>query len=206
MWPWEVVERDHEIQNPTSPEKIRRLGHYLRLSAESRVVDIACGKGGPALVLARAYGCRVLGIEVRAAFAEEARRRAAAAGLASLIDVRTADAARVELEPEACDAAICLGASFVWGTIAEAAAALRPAIREGGFVAIGEPFWRHWPLPPDVDACTYVALDATVEGDGKVTLPITRDAPLSLAIWDCLEAISPSKAATWLFRCSNWAC
>src|ERR671927_361105 len=118
MWPWEVVERDHEIQNPTSPEKIRRLGDYLRLSAESRVLDVACGKGGPALVLAGTYGCRVRGIEVRPAFAEEARRRAAAAGLESLVEVQTADAARVELEPDACDAAICLGASFVWGTIA----------------------------------------------------------------------------------------
>jgi hypothetical protein len=25
-WPWEVVERDHELQNPTSAEKIRLVG------------------------------------------------------------------------------------------------------------------------------------------------------------------------------------
>jgi hypothetical protein len=46
-WPWEVAERDHEIQNPTSAEKILLLGSYLRLTAESRVLDVACGKGGP---------------------------------------------------------------------------------------------------------------------------------------------------------------
>jgi len=39
FWPWEVVERDHEIQNPGSPEKIRLLGEYLRLASESRVLE-----------------------------------------------------------------------------------------------------------------------------------------------------------------------
>jgi cyclopropane fatty-acyl-phospholipid synthase-like methyltransferase len=69
-WPWEIVERDHELQNPTSQDKIRLLGDYLRLTSESRVLDIACGKGGPALILAETYGCRILGIELRPAFAE----------------------------------------------------------------------------------------------------------------------------------------
>lgn len=36
-WPREIIDRDHEIQNPLSPEKIRRLGEYLRLSTASRV-------------------------------------------------------------------------------------------------------------------------------------------------------------------------
>jgi len=39
FWPWEVVERDHEIQNPVSPEKIPLLGEYLRLASESRVLE-----------------------------------------------------------------------------------------------------------------------------------------------------------------------
>jgi hypothetical protein len=38
-WPWEVIERDHEIQDPVSPEKIRLLGEYLRLTSESRVLS-----------------------------------------------------------------------------------------------------------------------------------------------------------------------
>jgi cyclopropane fatty-acyl-phospholipid synthase-like methyltransferase len=76
FWPREVVERDHEIQNPVSQERIRLLGEYLRLTGEIRVLDLACGKGGPAAILAAAFGCRVRGIESRPAFAEEARRLA----------------------------------------------------------------------------------------------------------------------------------
>jgi SAM-dependent methyltransferase len=68
-WPYEIAERDHEIQNPTSAEKILLLGSYLRLTAESRVLDVACGKGGPAAILAAAYGCRITGVEIRPEFA-----------------------------------------------------------------------------------------------------------------------------------------
>nr|MBA2383751.1 class I SAM-dependent methyltransferase [Actinomycetota bacterium] len=121
-WPWEIVERDHDLQNPTSPEKIRLLGEYLRLSSASRVLDVACGKGGPALILASTYGCRIHGIEVRPTFADGARARIAAAGLDELVEIQTGDAAEAPLEPEAWDAALCLGAAFVWGTIADAAA------------------------------------------------------------------------------------
>src|SRR5207247_11216453 len=56
FWPWEIIEHEHEIQNPLSPEKIRRLGDYLGLTRASRVLDVACGKGGPARILALFIG------------------------------------------------------------------------------------------------------------------------------------------------------
>ncbi len=197
-WPWEVVERDHEIQNPTSPEKIRLLGDYLRLTSESRVLDVACGKAGPALILAAAHDCRILGIEVRPAFADEARARVAAHGLTERIEVRTADAARVALEAEAFDAALCLGASFVWGTIAEAAAVLCPTVRGGGFVAIGEPFWRRWPLPEGVDDIGYVDLAGTVERFEAAGLATTGVIASSDDDWDRYESLHWRAVEEWL--------
>lgn len=138
MTDWhELVERDHEIQNPTSAEKLRLVGEYLRLGPGDRVLDVACGKCGPAILLAQAFGCRIHGIEVREAFAEAGRQRIAAAGLADLVDVEVADASTVELG--SYDVALCIGAAFVWGHIGDAAAALAPV---AGRIAIGEPFAR----------------------------------------------------------------
>jgi hypothetical protein len=57
------------------------------------------------------------------------------AGFTDLIEVRTADASELELEPATWDAALCLGASFVWGTIADAAPMLTETVRPGGSVA-----------------------------------------------------------------------
>jgi SAM-dependent methyltransferase len=197
-WPWEVVERDHDIQNPTSPEKIRLLGDYLRLTSASRVLDVACGKAGPALILASTYGCRIVGIEQRPAFADEARARIAAHGLESLIEVQTADAAEVPLEPESWDAALCIGAAFVWGTIADAAAALWPSVRAGGFVAIGEPFWRQWPPPAGGHDGDFVSLDATVARFEASGLATTGIITASDDDWDHYRSLQWRAVEEWL--------
>ncbi|SRR6266508_5908559 len=197
-WPWEIVERDHDIQNPTSPEKIRLLGEYLRLGSESRVLDIGCGKGGPALVLAASFGCQILGVELRLGFADEARARVAASGLESLIELRTADAVDVPLEPEAWDAALCLGASFVWGHLGDAAASLDPAVRRGGFVAIGEPFWRRWPPPEELDDDGFVGLEATVARFEATGVSVTGIIAASEDDWDRYESLHWRALEEWL--------
>ena len=153
MTEWhEIVERDHLIQNPTSAEKIRLVGEYLRLGPDDRVLDVACGKAGPAIVLAQAFGCRVHGVELRESFAEAGRRRVAEAGLEALIDIEVADASTAELG--AYDVALCLGAAFVWGHIGDAACALATVAPR---IAIGEPF----------------ATAMSAEEEGHVDLPAT---------------------------------
>src|SRR5262245_21407099 len=197
-WPWEVVERDHELQNPTSADKIRLVGEYMRLDDRTRVLDVACGKGGPARILAATYGCRMHGIEIRPAFAEQARELAAAAGLDALIEVETADAAQVQLEPESYDAALCLGAAFVWGTIADAAAALRPVVPDGAYVAIGEPFWRVWPLPEGGDAQEFVPLPETVDRLADAGFRLTGMVAASEDHWDRYESLHWRAVEEWL--------
>lgn len=137
----ELVDRDHDLQNPTSAEKIRLAGLYLRLGPETSVLDVACGRAGPALILAQEFGCRIHGVDVSAIFIEAARRRITDAGLENLISVEVADAAQVSAWPSH-DVAMCLGAAFVWGHIGDAAHALAQVVGAGGAVAIGEPFWR----------------------------------------------------------------
>lgn len=198
LFPWLISERDHELQNPTSPEKIRLLGEYLRLGPESRVLDVACGKGGPARILAEAFGCRIVGIEKQPAFADEARSRAAASGLEALIEVETADAATVALEREAFDAALCLGAAFVWGTIADAAAALCPTVPPGGFVAVGEPYWRRLPLPEGVDDQGFVDLAGTVDRFEGAGLALTGIVAAADDDWDRYESLHWRATEEWL--------
>ena len=198
FWPREVIDRDHELQNPTSAEKILRLGDYLGLSAESRVLDVGAGKGGPARILAAAHGCRITSIELRASFADEAREQALAEGLGGLIEVQTADASTLELDPAAFDAALCLGASFIWGTIAETALTLHPSVRSGGFVAVGEPFWRQWPLPAGIDEEEFVGLEETVERLERAGLQVTGIIAASEDDWDHYKSLQWRATEAWL--------
>ena len=110
------------------------------------------------------------------------------------MSIETADAADYPLEPEAWDAALCLGASFVWGHIGDAATALVPAVRPGGFVAIGEPFWRH----EGVEADGFVDLAATVERLQSAGLALTGLIAASEDDWDRYESLHWRALEEWL--------
>ena len=165
-WWYAVVEARHELQNPTSPEKIRELGQRLDLRPDSHVLDIASGKGGPALLLAEMFGCRLTCVERAPEFVATARERTAAAGLEDRIEIVEADAADYELGRY--DAALCLGASFAYGGLVPTLERLRTA---APLLAVGEPYWREWPLPaaadpaeePRVDEHAWLPLPETVE-------------------------------------------
>ena len=180
----ELVERDHDLQNPTSADKIRLAGTYLRLGRQTSVLDVACGKAGPALILAREFQCHVHGIDVSAKFIEAARRRITEADLEDRISVEIGDAARASFEPASYDVALCLGAAFVWGHIGDAAAALNPVVARGGAVAVGEPFWRR----PGREGRGCVDLPTTVARFESVGVDLTGLIAASDDDWDRYES------------------
>jgi SAM-dependent methyltransferase len=197
-WFFAVAELDHALQNPTSAEKIQLLGERLRLRPESRVLDLACGKAGPALLLASTFGCRVVGVERAPEFAAEARRRVAEAGLDERIEIVEGDAEAYSFEPEAFDAALCLGASFVWHGLEGTLAALMPAVRPGGHVVVGEPFWNVWPLPEGIDDEGHVPLRETVARIEDAGLALVTMIASSLDDWDTYESLHWRALEDWL--------
>jgi SAM-dependent methyltransferase len=201
-WYYAVLERYHKLQNPTSAEKIRLLGERLDLGPESHVLDVASGRGGPALVLASELGCRITCIERAEEFVDVARRRTHDAGLDGLIEIVQSDASTFPLEREHYDAALCLGASFVWGGLAGTLAALVPAVRAGGgHVAVGEPYWRTWPLPDAYDPgpydeyATLAETVARVQSAGLTPMTLIDS---SLDDWDRYETLHWLAAEDWL--------
>ena len=196
-WYYAIAERDHDIQNPTSREKIRLLGEWLRLGPDSRVLDVASGRGGPALVLASSFGCRITGVERAPQFAATARARVAEAGLGELIEVVESDGRDFPLEPDAWDAALCLGATFVWDDLEGTLSALVPTVRPGGHVAIGEPYWRQRPRD-GIEDRGYVSLPATaarIEGHGLELVGLIRS---STDDWDRYESLHWRATEDWL--------
>jgi SAM-dependent methyltransferase len=198
VWFHGVAEREHELQNPTSAEKIRLLGQCMRLTPASRVLDVASGRGGPARVLAQEFGCRIACVERFAGFARVAEERAQAARLDSLITVVTSDAREVPLDPAAYDAALCLGASFIWDGLGGTLAALLPAVCAGGYVAVGEPYWRTWPVPDSVDDGGYLPLFDTVSRFEAAGLAVISLIASSTDDWDRYESLHWQACEEWL--------
>ena len=161
-WWYAVVESRHELQNPTSAEKIRLLGRALGLGLSSHLLDVAGGRGGPASLLAQEFGCRVTLVELAPEFAQVAR------GRDERIEVVESDAKDFAIEPGAYDAAICLGASFAYDGLVPTVRALAEAVPTRGLIAVGEPYWRVWPLPEAVEPS-----ELALGGEGLVPLAET---------------------------------
>jgi len=195
-----VAEAAHELQNPTSSEKLLLLGKRLGLGPDSRVLDIASGRGGPALLLAERFGCRIRGVEIAPEFHAAAVERAAASGLSELLSFELGDGATVTFEPETYDAALCLGASFVFGSLADTVEALAPAVRPGGHVVVGEPYWRRLPLPDDYEdrRDPWTTLDGTVTIFETSGLPVVSVIASSEDDWDRYDTLRWQTAERWL--------
>ena len=196
-----VAESEHELQNPTSPEKIRLLGAGMRLDSGSSVLDVASGRAGPAMLLAGTFGCRITCVERADEFDEAARRRAREKGLDQLIEFVHGDARDFLANAGNYDAAICLGGSFVWDGLPGTLAALDPAVQAGGWIAVGEPYWRTWPLPeraqPD-EGEAYLPLSDTMERFHEAGLEVVIDA--SLDDWDRYESLHWLAAEEWVAK------
>jgi cyclopropane fatty-acyl-phospholipid synthase-like methyltransferase len=195
-----VAESAHELQNPTSKDKLLLLGERLALGPESRVLDIASGRGGPALLLAGTFGCRIRGVEISSDFYAVAIERAAAAGLSALLAFELGDGAAAAYEPEEFDAALCLGASFVFGSLADTVDALAPAVRSGGHVVVGEPYWRRLPPPNEHEHRNepWTTLDGTVTIFETSGLPVVSVIASSEDDWDRYETLHWQSIERWL--------
>ena len=194
-----VAERDHELQNPTSRDKLLLLGERLRLGPGSRVLDIASGRGGPAILLAQELGCTIRGVELRPEFHAAALDRSEAAGVSDRVTFELGSASEIALGDE-YDVAMCLGASFVWGGLAGTLDELEPVVRPGGHVVVGEPFWRRLPLPDDYKTRTepFTTLEGTVAVFESGGLRVVSVIASSEDDWDRYETLHWRAVEEWL--------
>jgi len=82
---------------------------WLGLAPGRRVLDVACGSGGPALYVARATGCHVTGIDANANGVATASQMAARSGHAQQVEFTVADAeARLPFGENTFDALLCI--------------------------------------------------------------------------------------------------
>jgi SAM-dependent methyltransferase len=94
----------------TADEQDRFLG-LLQLSQGKRLLDVACGSGGPALRIARKTGCSLVGIDLHEDAISTATSLATQEGLAERAEFRVANAAERLPFPDAhFDAITCIDA------------------------------------------------------------------------------------------------
>ncbi len=145
----EISEAEHRILNPFDEQKLMLVGEVCRLRAGQRQLDLACGKGEMLCRWSARFGIEGLGVDISEVFLEAARQRAAELGVADRVRFEHGDAGQREAEAAAYDVVSCIGATWIGGGLAGTLALMRPALRPGGLLLVGEPYWTE---PPPTEA------------------------------------------------------
>lgn len=125
----------------SDPKVIRELleRHAPKPSA-LRVLDLGCGKGAVAVTLAKAFGCRVEGIDAMGAFIDDARRQADRMGVAGLCEFAVGDLRRFLDSKHDFDVAIWGAVGPVLGSIEKTLERIRPCVRSRGLLVMDDAY------------------------------------------------------------------
>jgi SAM-dependent methyltransferase len=92
-------------------DELERFGALLKLRPLTRLLDVACGSGGPTLHLAKLADCDAVGVELHEEAVAAGRRTAIDAGLLRSVTFVCGDAGRrLPFESESFDAVLCIDA------------------------------------------------------------------------------------------------
>jgi ubiquinone/menaquinone biosynthesis C-methylase UbiE len=127
-----------ESFHPGGLKLSERLGRLLRLTPESRVLDVASGRGTTAIFLAERFGCGVLGIDYGSQNVDEANRQATGKRLSGRVRFERADAERLPVLDASFDAVICECAFCTFPSKVAVAKEFMRVLRTGGQLGISD--------------------------------------------------------------------
>ncbi len=121
------------------PDRIVELLSPLELPGDStRVLEVGCGKGAVSVPIARDLGFRVHGVDLFEPFLQEARARAAEAGVADRCTFEQADMKEVLGRGETYDVVVIAAVGHALGDTVEIVGALRQTVRPGGYMVLDD--------------------------------------------------------------------
>lgn len=189
---------DLDFNAPLSDLHASELIATLHPLAHAEIVDLGCGWAELLLqLLGDDATTRGVGIDLDPVAVARARTSADTRHLSDRVRLECADAT---VWSGHVDIAIAIGASHAWGGTRPALAALRPLLRSGGRLLLGEGIWETPPTPAALDAepeeFTTVAglVDLSVESGFRLLSMSTA----TLSEWDSFESRYCAGRERWL--------
>ena len=142
-----IAHRDHDYCNPISAAKIERLLDLLPLDETSRALDLGCGRAELALRIIERFGSPVVAVDHSSMMLDAARERAEWTGALGKLHLDDTDIRDFRADPQTFHLSVMMGAGGIAGGMAGICNQLKTWTREGGYLLIGEDYWRQKPNP-----------------------------------------------------------
>jgi SAM-dependent methyltransferase len=186
-----------------SIEKFERLIGLISLKPSARVLEIATGKGEFIIRLAERYGIEGVGIDLSPYCIADATRKHQERVPDAKLSFLEMDGADYEPEqPESFDLVACIGASWIFDGHRGTLKALKAMAAQGGWVVVGEPYWRREPEEAYLEA---IGAGRTTSGTHHENVKIGQEQGLELVYtlvssqddWDHYEGLQWYAAEEW---------
>jgi arsenite methyltransferase len=141
----------------------QRLLAACPIDADAYVLEVGCGAGATASYLAKTYGCRVMGVDLRESMVALARERAAREGVQGRVEFRVANALNLPFAENQFDAVLCESVATFIEDKARVARELARVVRPGGCVGLNEEVWLR--TPPPAEMVDYVRRTWEIEAE-----------------------------------------
>ena len=189
----EIAETYHRILDPFTEDQLMLLGEICRLQPGIKQLDLACGKGEMLCRWAQKFHITGVGIDLSTVFLDAAKKRAAELGVTEKIEFVQGDAGEYEPKKHEYDVVSCIGATWIGNGLTGTLELMKPALKSGGLLLIGEPFWLE--PPPEavyeelgVGKDDFVSLDKTLDRFESAGVRLVEMVLADHRGWDRYEA------------------
>ena len=125
----------------------RELIELCHIDEDTSVLDVGCGVGMTPCYIAKRYGCRVVGVDIRDSMIGRSKERAIREGVEDRVEFRVADVQDLPFEDALFD--VVIGESIV-AFVEDKQRAVNECVRvtkPGGYVGLNETTWMKAPTP-----------------------------------------------------------
>jgi arsenite methyltransferase len=128
-------------------ESTKELIDLCHIAKDTYVLDVGCGAGATASYLAKAYGCCVVGVDLREEMVTLSAERARREGVEHLVELRVADAQELPFDDATFDAMLCESVATFIEDKQRVVTELTRVVKPGGYVGLNEEIWLKEPTP-----------------------------------------------------------
>jgi arsenite methyltransferase len=132
-------------------ETTKELIELCHVDGDTYVLDAGCGAGATASYLAKAYGCRVVGVDLRKAMVTLSTERARKQGVIDHVEFRVADAQELPFDDGTFDVILCESVATFIEDKRRVVDELARVVKPGGYVGLNEEIWLKEPTPEVIE-------------------------------------------------------